>query len=107
MVFIQLVLLLMQTYAVLCNTEKTIFLAPNQVQIPVEHPTLEDLQLEALSPEHWSLRTCIRAEFPTNSSRYGQASWYLLHGLQEGQRYEVKICWAATVRLTLGLDEKS
>jgi hypothetical protein len=107
MVVIQLVLLLMQAYTVLCNTEKTIFLAPNQVQIPVEHPTLEDLQLDALSPEHWSLRTYIRAEFPTDSSRRGQASWYLLHGLQEGQRYEVRICWAATVRLILGLGGKS
>lgn len=99
MLFIQLVLLLLQFHAALGNTEKTIFLGPSQVQVPVEHPTLEDLQLEAISPEQWSLRTHVRAEFPTNSSKYGQSSWYLLHGLQEGQRYEVRICWAATVSL--------
>ncbi|KUJ08624.1 uncharacterized protein LY89DRAFT_711636 [Mollisia scopiformis] len=81
---------------VLGNTEKIIFLAPSNLEVPVEHPTLEDLQLEALSPQHWSLRTHIGAEFPTTASKYGQPSWYLLHNLQEGQRYEVRICWAAT-----------
>jgi hypothetical protein len=87
----------LQVCSVLANTEKTIFLGPSSLQIPVEHPTLDDLQLEALSPQLWSLRTHIRAEFPTNSSKYGQASWYLLHRLEEGKRYEVRICWAATV----------
>lgn len=89
--------LLLQIYSVSANTEKVIFLGPSSLQVPVEHPTLEDLKLEALSPHHWSLRTHIRAEFPTNSSKYGQSSWYLLHGLEEGKRYEVRICWAATV----------
>jgi len=90
-------LLLLQAYFASANTEKVIFLGPNPTQIPVEHPTLEDLRLEALSPEHWSLRTHVQAEFPTDSSKYGLSSWYLLHGLKEGQRYEVRICWAATV----------
>jgi hypothetical protein len=94
-------LLLLQVTAVLCNTEKVIFLGPSSLQVPVEHPTLGDLKLEALSPLSWSLRTHIQAEFPTNSSQYGQSSWYLLHKLQEGQRYEVRICWAATVSLFL------
>jgi hypothetical protein len=98
--YIQFILWLLQVHAVFCNTEKIIFLGPSEVQIPVEHPTLEDLKLETLSPQQWSLRTHIRAEFPTKSSKYGQASWYLLHGLQEGQRYEVRVCWAATVRWT-------
>ncbi|KAH6670083.1 hypothetical protein B0J14DRAFT_619190 [Halenospora varia] len=89
LVFLKLFwVLLMQFASVLANTEKTIFLGPPTLQVPVEHPTLEDLRLEALSPQHWSLRTHIRAEFPTNSSKYGQASWYLLHRLEEGQRYE-------------------
>lgn len=91
---------LLQSFSVLANTEKTIFLGPARLEVPLEHPTLEDLQLEALSPQDWSVRTHIRAEFPTDSSKYGQASWYLLHGLEEGQRYEVRICWAATVNKT-------
>lgn len=96
-----LLLLVLQIQCVWGNTEKVIFLAPSSLQIPVEHPTLEDLQLEALSPQQWSLRTHTAAEFPTNASKYGTESWYLLHSLQEGQRYEVRICWAATVNYQL------
>lgn len=95
--FFIILLLLLQVLAVFANTEKTIFLGPASLRVPVEHPTLEDLHLEALSPQYWSLRTYVDAEFPTSSSKYGKSSWYLLHGLQEGQRYEVRICWAATV----------
>lgn len=92
-----LLVALLYIRCVLGNTEKAIFLAPSSLHVPVEHPTLEDLQLEALSPQHWSLRTHIEAEFPTDSSKYGKSSWYLLHSLQEGQRHEIRICWAATV----------
>ncbi|TVY23175.1 hypothetical protein LHYA1_G007792 [Lachnellula hyalina] len=88
--------LLLQVCTVFANTEKVIFLGPSSLQVPVEHPTLEDLDLEPLSPQHWTLRTHIRAEFPTDSLKHGQASWYLLHRLEEGRRYEVRICWAAT-----------
>ncbi|KAF8864462.1 hypothetical protein BDZ45DRAFT_737465 [Acephala macrosclerotiorum] len=91
-----LLFVLLQIHYVLGNTEKAIFLGPSSLNLPAEHPTLEDLQLEALSPHHWSLRTHIEAKFPTHSSKYGKPSWYLLHGLQEGERYEVRICWAAT-----------
>ena len=92
-----LLFLLLQAGFASANTEKIIFLGPSSLQVPLEHPTLENLQLDVLSPHHWSLRTYIQAEFPTNSSKYGQSSWYLLDRLQEGQRYEVRICWAATV----------
>jgi len=94
-----LFVLLLQVYAVVANTEKAIFLGPRSLHVPSEHPSLEDLKLEALSPQQWSIRTHIKAEFPTNSSKYGQSSWMLLHKLHEGQRYEVRICWAATVYL--------
>lgn len=97
--FFYLLLLLLQISAVLSNTEKTIFLGPPSLQIPAERPTLSDLKLQALSPLSSSLRTYIQAEFPTNASVHGQASWYLLEGLQECRRYEVRICWAATVGL--------
>lgn len=97
------------TFALICklgpvyaNTEKVIFVGPEALQVPAEHPTIEDLQLQALSPQHWSLRTHIQAEFPTKTAYLGQASWVLLHGLQEGQRYEVRICWAAIVSLPAG-----
>jgi hypothetical protein len=92
-----LMFFLLQVHCTIANTEKVIFLGPEHLHVPLGHPTLEDLQLEALSPQHWTLRTHIEAEFPSESSKYGHSSWYLLHRLQEGQRYEVRICWAATV----------
>ncbi|CAG8982073.1 hypothetical protein HYALB_00008800 [Hymenoscyphus albidus] len=89
-------LLSLLTHFTNANTEKTIFLGPPPLQIPIEHPTLSDLHLSSLSPQHWSFRTHLRADFHTNSSTKGYSSWYLLHRLEEGQRYEVRICWAAT-----------
>jgi hypothetical protein len=86
---------------VLGNTEKVIFLGPSSLQIPVEHPTLEYLRLDSVSPQHWALRTHLQAEFPTNSSKYGHASWFILHRLEEGKRYEVRVCWAATVSTSI------
>jgi hypothetical protein len=83
------------------NVEKIIFLGPSSVTIPTQHPTLEDLQLPALSPEQKTIRTHLRAEFPTNSSTKGEPSWVLLHQLSEGQRYELRVCWAATVNIVL------
>ncbi|PBP28055.1 hypothetical protein BUE80_DR001022 [Diplocarpon rosae] len=83
-------LLLTQASAVFANTEKIIFYGPNNLRFPAEHSALQEMQLESLSPEYWSLRTHITTEFPTSSSQYGQTSWFLLHSLQEGQKYEVR-----------------
>lgn len=91
-----LLLLTSQIQHASANTEKVIFLGPSALQIPVAHPTLSDLHLSTLSPQHHTLRTHIDADFPASSSRYGQSSWYLLQGLEEEQRYEVRVCWAAT-----------
>jgi hypothetical protein len=93
--FVPLLLILCIQF-VIGNTEKAIFLGPTSLQIPTERPTLEDFQLQTLSPQQWSLRTHIQAAFPTNLSSCGHSSWFLLHRLKEGQRYEVRICWAAT-----------
>jgi len=78
------------------NTEKAIFLAPEKQHTPVEHPTLDDLNLQVLTPAHPSLRTHLHAEFPGSDTKHGLASWFLLDQLREGQRYEVRVCWAAT-----------
>ncbi|KAG9242080.1 hypothetical protein BJ878DRAFT_426700 [Calycina marina] len=80
----------------MANTEKTIFLGPANLQIPTVHPTLKDLKLESLSPSRTSIRTNITAKFPTSDHKYGASTWVLLHTLNEGQRYEVRVCWAAT-----------
>jgi hypothetical protein len=88
---------LLLAHTAVANTEKVIFTGPSRLPVPIEHPTLEDLRLHALSPQQWSVRTHLSAEFPANASTGGKSSWLLLRGLEEGQRYEVRICWAATV----------
>ena len=79
------------------NVEKTVFLAPAGTHVPAQHPNLDDLHLDVLSPLQWSLRRQLQAEFPTHNATKGIESWYLLDGLHAGQRYEVRICWRATV----------
>jgi hypothetical protein len=94
---VEILLILLGLHFVLGNVEKVIFLGPGSLQVSTTEPTLEDLQIPALSPEQSTLRIELRAEFPTISAPKGQSSWILLEGLTEGQRYEVRICWAATV----------
>ena len=79
------------------NVEKTIFLAPEAIQIPQQHPSLQDLKLETLSPSTPDLRRHLSAAFPKPSNPKGTEAWFLLEGLTQYQRYEVRICWAATV----------
>ncbi|KAK8039467.1 hypothetical protein PG993_007878 [Apiospora rasikravindrae] len=81
---------------VTANTEKAIFLAPNNINIPSTHPNLDDLQVDTLTPDNWAIRTYLEAQFPTDSARYGKPTWLVLDQLTEGQRYEVRVCWAAT-----------
>lgn len=82
----------------LANVEKTIFLTPASIHVPREHPNLDDLELEVLTPARWRLQHQIVASFPTVSDGFrGTETWLLLEGLEERRRYEVRICWAATV----------
>lgn len=86
---------------VLSNTEKTIFLGPETVRVPSQQPTLSDLHLEVLTPQahdnKWSLRTALPRQFPNSTHPHGPATWLLLDNLTQGQRYELRVCWAATV----------
>jgi len=86
---------------ILSNTEKTIFLAPAaSVASSDGRVSLLPLQkLPALTPEHNTLRTKLPAIFPNATYPRGAATWFRLDGLEEGKRYEVRVCWAATVRL--------
>lgn len=83
---------------ILANVEKTIFLTPLFIHVPGEHPNLDDLQLEVITPARWRLQYQIAASFPdASASVRGTETWLLLRGLEEQRRYEVRICWAATV----------
>ena len=79
------------------NVEKTIFLAPEAIQIPQQHPNIGDLNLEELSPSKSELRRQLPAAFPSPATPKGTEAWFLLDRLTQHQRYEVRICWAATV----------
>jgi hypothetical protein len=99
MSLISLLLTVLSARACLANVEKAIFLGPQTIRVPAQHPTISDLRLDVLTPDNWSLRTQIKAEFPSKEHPEGYTSWYLLNNLTEGQRYEARICWPATVSL--------
>ncbi|KAI1781255.1 hypothetical protein F4818DRAFT_33610 [Hypoxylon cercidicola] len=78
--------------AACANTEKTIFLGPATINIPSGHPTHVDI----LTPSNSTIRTHLEAQFPNAELPHGKATWLILDELIEGQRYEVRVCWAAT-----------
>lgn len=94
-----LLFLLLNTTAVLANVEKVIFTGPAPANIPLAKPTLSDLKLHALTPENSSVRTNLSRVFPAakGNAAQGHPAWLLLDGLTEGQRYELRVCWAAIV----------
>jgi hypothetical protein len=87
-------LLLISAHA---NVEKIIFIAPPPNPVPLESPAFDGLGLERLSSLSPALRTLLNASFPTQDAPQGAQSWFFLQGLNPGQRYEVRVCWPATV----------
>lgn len=84
--------------ALVCaNTEKVIFTAPSITTFGDARPNLLDLHLETLTPHKLTLRTVLPVDFPNAQESKGVQSWYLLQGLKQGQRYELRVCWPATV----------
>ncbi|KAI1117473.1 hypothetical protein F5Y14DRAFT_349874 [Nemania sp. NC0429] len=86
------------------NTEKTVFLGPPPVDLDSAYPTLRHSRLASLNPEEFTIRTHLRSKFPSNGLMQGEPSWLLLHRLTQGQRYEVRVCWAATEPTMFGLE---
>jgi hypothetical protein len=78
------------------NTEKTIFLAPQPL---LASSDLANLCLPSVNQAQSTLYTQLALAAISEEQqikRSGQ-SWYTLHGFNAGQRYEVRVCWAATV----------
>lgn len=88
----------LQLWTVNANVEKTIFLGPSAVTLPDVPPTLHHLNLHVISTRESILPTQLPVLFPSHAQPHGLESWYLLSDLEEGRRYEVRICWPATVR---------
>ncbi|KAH7347929.1 hypothetical protein B0T11DRAFT_343981 [Plectosphaerella cucumerina] len=96
--------LLLLARSVQANTEKTIFKAPPVINMPTQPPTLDSLGLDILTPDVSSLRTRVQANFPDEASPGGPATWLLLYNLTASQRYEMRVCWAATQPTSFTLD---
>lgn len=92
-----------QAWRVNANVEKTIFLGPGAVTLPDVRPRLDDLHLQSLSSLDSILPTQLAVQFPSKAEPHGLESWYLLSDLEEGRRYEVRVCWPATVSQALEL----
>lgn len=82
------------------NVEKSIFIAPAALSTP-EDASIDNLYLIPLTPLHSTARTRLNATFPTELDPRGTVTWMLLDGLEPGTRYEVRICWLATVGLVV------
>ncbi|KAF1943368.1 hypothetical protein EJ02DRAFT_443433 [Clathrospora elynae] len=95
-VLVALLCIVTRVWTVNANVEKTIFLGPSPVTLAHVQPSLDDLHLQVLSPSDTILPTQLPVQFPSASVPRGPASWYLLRGLEDGRRYEVRICWPAT-----------
>ncbi|KAK0919839.1 hypothetical protein LTR91_010671 [Friedmanniomyces endolithicus] len=95
------VLLLAQAYA---NTEKVIFVSPPAVSITSSGPSFEQLHLPHITPKNSSLRLSLPAAFPSEKQSRGLDTWYMLRSLNPSQRYEVRVCWAATQPTNFWLD---
>ncbi|KAF2118902.1 hypothetical protein BDV96DRAFT_366815 [Lophiotrema nucula] len=104
-VILRLLLCVVQLWTVNANVEKTIFLGPPPVTLPNVHPSLDDLNLPALTPAGRPvLETQLAVQFPADAAPRGVESWYLLKALESGRRYEVRICWPATQPTDFWLD---
>lgn len=82
------------------NVEKVIFVAPEAQSLP-QDASIDNLLLSSLSETTPSIRTYLNASFPTEDAPKGTETWMLLEELVPGRRYEVRICWLATVRIFL------
>ncbi|KAF2770886.1 hypothetical protein EJ03DRAFT_269915 [Teratosphaeria nubilosa] len=95
-------LLALLVLAAQANTEKAVFIAPPPTVFT--EAGLDHLSLQTFSPHHLSRRLSLPVAFPHEAKPRGLDSWYTLEGLTEGQRYEVRICWAATQPTTFNID---
>ena len=97
--FINIIISLLSSAAlVLANVEKVVFLGPRQSAICRNQFDIHLLGHTVLSPSRSSVRQYLTATFPSQSTLWrGSESWVILDALEEGKRYEVRICWIATV----------
>ena len=80
------------------NVEKVVFLGPGPLPTNAANANVFRSQfLELLRPDNPSLRRTVRSTFDSSPGREESNAWFLLDGLTEGQRYEARVCWSASV----------
>ena len=97
MLGISLIYLWILPWLVKANTEKIIFTSHSDDFSENVFTTLGGLQLPSISDNNRVVRDQLPVEFTTEKGAFGKQSWYLLDGLEEGRRYEIRVCWAAIV----------
>lgn len=95
-VILQLLLLCLLVKA---NVEKLVFLGPQRgFEVEEISSTGRLDRLSRLSPLHPSAKHQFLARFPSTPASWSVSeTWILVEGLKAGQRYEVRVCWSATV----------
>lgn len=98
--------LLVGAVLVAANTEKAIFVAGPPAGVQVALSSIAS-QIPRLTPSAngnaW--RTGLPAVFPWAANfPLNGTTWVLLDDLTEGQRYELRVCWAATQPTEFGID---
>lgn len=92
--------LLWRTLPTWANVEKTVFVTPSVVS-KTTHIDLTALDFDVLSPNKKVIHRRLPATFPNSTNPLGTTTWLLLENLVGQRRYEVRVCWAATVSLKL------
>jgi hypothetical protein len=81
------------------NVEKVVFLGPKPIAGTVLGlgDSLSSPYLELLNPSESSLRRVLHSTFEESLDRKESDAWVLLDDLEVGRRYEIRVCWSATV----------
>ena len=83
---------------VLANVEKVIFVVPSSSIDLTQLSAVDFPNLRTISPlQESNVRTLLESAFPTIENPLGHETWFHLEGLTQHQRYELRVCWAATV----------
>ena len=87
--------------SVIANVEKVVFLGPEQINKCYYRSRVDASHRDVLTPASSSIRREIAATFlsPYNSWK-GSEFWIVLDDLEPLRRYEVRLCWSATVCLS-------
>ena len=81
------------------NVEKLIFLGPKNSDVqPQLLSHAFGSHLDILSPANYTIRHRLLAAFASDPvPKQDSETWILLQDLETGRRYEVRVCWSATV----------